>query len=96
MELRKQPPESLCQLQELAFAHPSGKTTPLAKESTVVDVCDFEEDTKPSSKTVVDLQSDSAKVAPSSKTVIDLQEENTSDKDESAKKELEYWKSLFP
>ncbi len=69
--------------------------TPLAQESTAVDICDFEEDNKPSSKTVVDLHSDSAKVALLSKTVVDLQEEDTSDSDESNKQELEYWKSLI-
>jgi hypothetical protein len=74
---------------------PLGETTPLAKESTAVDVCDFEEDTKPSSKTVVDLQLDSAKVAPLSNTVIDLQEEDTSDSNESDKNKSEYWKSLI-
>jgi hypothetical protein len=64
--------------------------TPLAKESTAVDICDFEEEF------VVDLQSDSAKVAPLSKTVADLQEEDTSDSDESSKQESGYWKSLIP
>jgi hypothetical protein len=46
--------------------------TPIAKKSTAVNICAFEEDITPSSKTVVDLQLDSAKVAPLSKTVADL------------------------
>jgi hypothetical protein len=64
-------------LQESSFVHPPGETTPLAEESTAVNVCDFvlqEEDTKPSSKTVVDLQEEDTK--PSSKTVIDLQSDS--------------------
>jgi hypothetical protein len=72
LELRKKSPESLCQLQESSFVHPPGETTPLAKESTAVDVCDFvvlqEVGTKPSSKTVIDLQEEDTK--PLSKTVI--------------------------
>jgi hypothetical protein len=71
MELRKQPPESLCQLQESLFVHPPAETPPLAKESTAVDICDFEEDTKPLSKTVVDLQLVSAKVSQLSNIVVD-------------------------
>jgi hypothetical protein len=66
MELRKQPPENLCQSQETLFVHPPGEMAPLAKDPTTVDVCDFvlqEKDTKPSSKTVVELQSDSVKVS---------------------------------
>jgi hypothetical protein len=90
MDLRKQPPESLCLWQVGWMYH---------------DVCDFvlqEKNTKASSKPVVNLQSDSTKVSPkpskkedtkaSSQTLFDPQSgSNASDEVED-----KYWKNLIP